>query len=62
VFSHFFTSKLFLRNISSKFLKRVSRDAGFYGEFCGIVEISVEPLLKNFHHSFIFFDRRSWTI
>jgi hypothetical protein len=41
-FHFFFPSKLLIPNISSKILKLASKDR----EFCGILEISVEPFIK----------------
>jgi hypothetical protein len=50
----FFTSKIFLANISSKIFKHISEDIEFCGEYFNRSEISVKPLLKSFHHFFFF--------
>jgi hypothetical protein len=62
VFSQCFISNFFLLNISSKILKHASKDPEFYGESCGIFEISAELLFRKIYHLFFVFHRRSWMI
>jgi hypothetical protein len=59
IFSHFVLQNCCSQIFFPKILKHVSKDAEFYGELRGVIEISMALVLKKIHLFFRFLTGRS---